>query len=609
MLLGVDYSPEQWDESRWETDAQLMQEAGLGLVRLAQFAWSRLEPRRQKYEFGWLDRAMDVLARHGLRVMLCTPTTAPPAWLVERHPSILPCDAHGVRQQYGVRRSCCISNEPYRKYVRRIVSEMGRHYKDHPAVVGWQVDSPLGASDAGRCFCEGCAQAFREWLYKKYGSLARLNQEWGTVFWSQEFSEWHQIPVPSKAVAVEGRCGHSPSLCLDFHRFCSASVVDFVRMQSELIRSICPPHSITHHLTPRLEPVDGFELMRDLDFASQDNHPSEIGNVAAVALGHDIARGLKGKPFWVMGQQAGATGCWVHTPAPRPGQLRLWTYQALAHGAETVIFFRWRTARMGPEQCWSGILNHDGVPQRRYHEIAQVGKEIRQHGEALSNARTANRVALILSYDSNWALQIHPHHPGLTYWTHFRRMYDALHGLGIGVDIVHRTQSLSNYALVLAPTLYLVDDAIADNLKSYVSNGGTLLLTFRSGVANMSNVVSDRRLPSGLSDLVGVAVDEFDALKPSVKNGLRFNRDLPFTRVGGREYIAHTWCDIVQLCGAESLAEYTAEFYAQTPALTLNAFGNGKAYYLATLCEPRFYRSFLEWLAREVGVESLAAGA
>ncbi len=595
MHLGVAYYPEHWPEDRWETDAQLMKDAGVTVARMGEFAWCRMEPKRERHRFDWLQRAVSVLGKYGIKSVLCTPTAAPPAWLIERHPSILPVGPDRLPKSFGARRHYCVNNSPYKKYTRRIVTALCDAFKDNPHVIGWQIDNEFGCHDTARCYCNDCANGFRAWLRRRYRDLARLNEEWGTIFWSQEYNEWHQIPLPWNTIHGDNR-SHNPSLMLDFYRFSSDSQVEYQRFQADIIRRMCPSHFVTHNMMGLFDQIDYYDLAEGLDFVSWDNYPGDGRDPCRVALAHDVMRGVKDGNFWVMEEQAGATGWQTNGPTPRPGQIRLWSYQAIARGAEAVVYFRWRTCRFGTEEYWHGILNHDGVPSRRYEEVARVGRELARIGDALRGAKSVNPVAMLMGYYVHWAHQLQPHSAAFNYWTHFRRYYDTLHSMGVGVDIVRPGASLQGYKLVIAPTLYLTDDPTREALREFVKKGGTLVATFRSFVKNLANVASDKTLPAGVDDLFGVLISEYDALPGSGANSIRMAD-------GEASYGVRVWADLIQLQGAQALAAYESDFYAATPAVTLNKFGLGNAYYVGTWPEDAFYADFVRRVAASAGIE------
>src|SRR5215212_6049719 len=347
FTFGVDYYPEHWPEARWSVDAQLMAEAGFNTVRLAEFAWSRLEPQPGVFDFAWLVRAI-----------LGTPTASPPPWLMQAQPDLFRVDEQGRRLTFGNRREYCPSHPLYHDCTRAIVTVMAEHYAPHPHVVGWQIDNEFG----DRCYCPVCRDAFQHWLRRRYETLDALNGAWGTIFWSHVYTDWSQIPVP---VATGG--SPNPGLALDFARFASDTYVAYQQLQIDLLRSRTSGQFITHNLMGfGYDKINYYDLARELDLVTWDNYPRTQWSLAAdvdpsgPALAAATMYGLKQQPFWVMEQQAGPGGWELVSVMPRPGELRLWAYQQIAHGADGIIFFRWRTARHGAEQYWHGLLEHDG---------------------------------------------------------------------------------------------------------------------------------------------------------------------------------------------------------------------------------------------------------
>jgi len=585
MWLGVDYYPEHWPEERWPVDAALMADAGLNIARMGEFAWSRLEPEEGRFDFAWLDRAVAILHERGIMSVLGTPTAAPPAWLIQKHPDILPVDHRRQPKAFGMRRHYCPNNTHFHDATRRIVAALADHFAANPAVVGWQIDNEFGCHDTTRCYCDACVAAFRLWLRKHYGTLDCLNSAWGTIFWSQQYTDWAQIPLPW--LSVEQQLAHNPSLLLDFFRFASDAIVAYQGMQVDILRDLCPQHFVTHNMMGLFDEIDYFDLGVELDFASFDNYPNYAdASPHWTGMALDVTRGIRACNFWVMEQQAGPTGWRTLAPTPRPGLIRCWTWQAVAHGADAVLFFRWRTSRFGTEQLWHGILDHDGEPRRRYREVQQIGREVREHAAQWSASCPRNEVAFILSYQQDWALQIQPHNLGLTYWGEVYRLYQPLRKLGVGVDFIAPESRFSGYKLIVAPLLLLMDEPLACKLRDYVERGGTLIGTFRSGVKDCANAVTDRPLPGLLAEVFGIRVAEYDAMPGATPNYVSFE---------GREgrYVAKLWADVIELRGARALATFTGDWYAGSPALTANSLGAGTACYLATAAEHDFYTEFL----------------
>jgi beta-galactosidase len=600
--FGADYYPEHWPEERWAEDARLMAEAHFTLVRLAEFAWARMEPSDGTFDFDWLDRAIGVLAQRGLLVILGTPTASPPAWLMTHYPELFRVRPDGQRMTYGLRREYCPNNPTYHDYTQRIVEKVAEHYADNPAVIGWQIDNEFG----DRCYCPVCRSAFQAWLKERYGSLDDLNEKWGTVFWSHSYSDWSQIPVPLTT-------GESPNpgLALDFYRFASDSYVAYQRLQIDIIRAHCPDHAITHNLMGfKYDRINYFDLARDLDFVSWDNYRRMQWTIdegaevdpSLAGLSADTMRGLRRQNFWVMEQQAGQGGWEIVSVAPRPGELRLWAYQTIAHGADAVIFFRWRTARFGTEQYWHGLLEHDGRPGHRYEEIQRMGAEISRIGERIHGAAIRPAVAMVLDYDSRFAFQIQPNNPRFSYPNHVQEIYRAFFRRQTPVDIVSPTGDLSTYKLVVAPAMYVVTEEAAENLRRFVESGGVLLITQRSGVKDGANAVVNMPLPGLLADVCGIEVEEYDSLGVDMHNAVEFI--LP-ELASAAPIPVGVWCDVLKPTGSDIVARYGQDYYAGKPAITRNWAGRGQAVYAGAVGDGRLYDPLIGWLTSVAGVQPL----
>ncbi len=505
----------------------------------------------------------------------------------------------GRRLTYGNRREYCPNHPEYQEYSQRIVRKMADHYHEHPAVIGWQIDNEFG----DRCYCPVCMLAFQDWLSRRYQTLDELNQKWGTVFWSHGYNDWKEIPVP---VTTGG--SPNPGLALDFYRFSSDSYVAFQKQQVDILRSTCPSHFITHNFMGfKYDRLNYFDLAKDLDLVAWDNYPrtqwkmAAEANLSFLALGHDTMRGLKARNFWMMEQQAGPGGWESVSVMPRPGELRLWAYQAVAHGADGMIFFRWRTARFGTEQYWHGLLDHDGTAGRRYTEIKQMGGEIKKLGSQVLNSKLKPQVAMLLSYDSRFAFQIQANNPQFNYQDHFHAFYSAIHKRNILVDIVNPLSDLHAYKLVIVPALHVLPANVADNLRRFVEEGGVLVLTMRSGVKDESNMVVNSRLPGILAGISGVTVEEYDSLGLEMVNAIEFT--LPEMAKTSHLPVS-TWCDILKpSASAEVIAKYTQDYYAGRAAITRNKFKKGWVVYVGTIGEAPFYDVLAGWLVTMAGVK------
>jgi beta-galactosidase len=606
MYYGVDYYPEHWPRERWETDAQMMQQAGINLVRMGEFAWALLEPKPGHYDMEWLDEAIELLSRYGIETVLGTPTAAPPAWLCHAHPEILRVMRNGQRVTLGMPRQYCSGNDTYRRFSAEIVLAIVEHYGQNPHVVGWQVDDKFGDHDSTRCYCSECQQRFQRWVKRRYGSLDALNAAWGNRFWSHLYTAWEQIPLPWSSAGIS-----NPSLELDFWRFSSERMSAYQTKQIEILYAHCPEKSITTNLMGfEFQDIDYFALAKRLDYVSSTNYPLLTQREPAdVALSHATMRSLKKRPFWVMEQQAGPAGWQVMGDTPKPGELRLWAYQALAHGADAIVYFRWRTCPFGAETLWHGILDHDGIPRRRYNEIAQMGRELGRIGPHLVGGTPPKAAAMILSYDSSFALHLQPNAEGISYSDLFSRFYRALHALQVPIDIVPPDADLTPYRLVIAPTLHIVREEWAANLKRYVQRGGWLMLGPRSGAKNSANCTTTETLPGLLRDLCGIEVVEYVALGAHDDNALLFESqalDTAQMDLSDAVCAIHVWCEILNPFAAETLARYSEGYYADKPAITVrtNESGGGTVY-VGTVGNDGLYTVLSSWLVAHSGLTSL----
>ena len=597
-LWGVDYYPEHWPKERWPIDAAMMREMGITVVRMAEFSWEKFEPRAGEFHFEDLDEAIDVLAKEGIDCILGTPSAAPPAWIIEQNPEIQPVDRAGLTRWFGGRHHDCQSNPVYREHIRRYVTAFAKHYAENPHVIGWQVDNELGNSHEDLCYCPRCEERFRQWLREKYGAVEELNRCWGTAFWSQGYSGFEQVHAPRNTAA-----GHNPSQQLDWKRFCSDLVCEFHQFQADILRSCAPGKFITQNMMGFAGKVNYFDLGEQLEFASQDqycgghfqaDHRAFRGDFHAAEL--DMIRAVKGKPYWLMEQQSGITGWEIVGRAPKPGQLALWAMQSIAHGADTIVFFRWRSCLMGTEQYWHGILPHSGIPGRYYREIRAFMEQTGPALRAMQGSMPRCETAIIRSYDQEWAIGIQPHHPELRYIGHMMTYYRALFERNVPVDFIPEEAEFGRYKLLIAPLMFLMQPGMAEKLRDYAANGGTLVLTMRSGVKDEHNLaLSEGPLPCRLDELCGARVTEYDSLLQAEGS----------VRWGDEVYPCGLWCDVLETTTAGTVAVYDSEFYAGTPAITRNSYGKGTVYYVATQMSDALAARFMAEALETSGVRGL----
>jgi beta-galactosidase len=579
LVYGVDYYPEHWDESQWEKDATMMQAAGINFVRLGEFAWVKMEPAEGRFDFAWLDRALKVLNAHGIKAALGTPTASPPAWLMAKFPDIAAMDENGVRYRYGSRRNYCLHSPNFIAATRRIVTALAEHYKNHPGVIGWQIDNELGDP---YCYDAVCQAAFQKWCRAKYPTLEALNQAWGTIFWGHTYLAWSEIPLPWNTHYNL----HNPSLALDYHRFFSDGSRDYLKLQADILRAATPDKPITHNEMGMFDRVDYSQMNTAIDFVSFDNYPmfnKDYASYFQAGLALDLMRGSKvNQNFLIMEQEAGLPGNLSFFARQVSADLyRVWAYQALAHGADGVCYFRWRTSRYGSEQYWQGILDQDSYPTTRYQTVARMGKEMAQVGAALRGTKVASSVGLLVSPDSRWAFHIQPLVKNFDYDRQLRLYYAAFRRTRMSVDVLFPSSDFSAYKIIVAPSLFVVDKALAAKLTAFVQNGGTLLLSYRSGVKDEHNVVTSQTLPGPFLDLVGAAIHEYD---PQIE------QEQTVVGPGYSRFSAQVWFDILEPTSAQVLATYGKGHYAGKAAATLNPYGKGTVIYVGTESpSPVFY--------------------
>ena len=604
MRIGVDYYPEHWDKSRWETDMEMMAKANIGLVRIGEFVWSLYEPEEGRFDFEWMDEVLDFLNRHQMKAVLCTPSATPPKWLTDRCPDILQWDIHGNPKGFGTRKHYCFNSDTYREKVRILNEKIAQRYGQNEAVEGWQIDNELGWSNTARCYCENCRIKFQNWLKDKYGTIDNLNQIYGTVFWSQIYNSFEEVIIP-RAGACYDTCydtqGQNPALLLDYDRFCSDSVIAFTKESADTIRRYSDRPVTTNLLDAAVNSgtgIDYFKLSKELDFVTWDNYVEFQWGKAdkeTVSRDHALLRSYKKQPFWVMEQQSGPCGWSKMGPAPSPGRLRLWTYQAVAGGADTVVYFRWRTCPFGTEELWHGILDYDGRENRRYREIARTGTEMKSLNRHYKALMPHAEAAILKSFDCEWSQAIHRQAENLQYDDFQLEYYKAFTKLGCAVDFVSPEDSFKQYKLILAPLFMMSDEKTKQNLEDYIREGGTVLFSFRSGIKDMHNNMLTETMPGFLSEMAGVEIEEYDPLLEKI------------TAVSGvfGNSTAKIWCDIIKPVNAKVLGVYTGDYYAGKPCFTVNQFGGGKTYYLGCDLEENEMKNLALYLGRELDMNVL----
>ncbi|WP_433533026.1 beta-galactosidase [Micromonospora sp. CA-263727] len=589
VSFGGDYNPEQWPEPVWADDYRLFDLAGIDTVTLGVFDWALTQPAPDAYDFALLDRIVARAAAQGRTICLATGTGAHPAWLARAHPEVTRVDFEGRRHRFGQRHNSCPSSPVFRRLSTELARRLAARYADNPSVVAWHVGNEYG----GACYCHLCAAGFRQWLRERYHTLAALNAAWYTTFWSHTFGDWDEIEPPSALTEHWRGPDHTAfqGITLDYRRFMSEAMLANFRDEKAAIRESSDA-PVTTNFMGMYRPIDYHRWAEHLDFASWDNYPPDDSSPEWMALGHDLMRGLKdGQPFWLMEQTPSTTACRDVNPLKRPGVMRLWSWQAVAHGADAVLFFQLRASRGACEKYHGAVIGHAGRADTRvFREVADLGAELRRLGDVTLGARTPARVALLFDWDSWWALEISDGPSRLVrYQQVVLAYYRALWAAGADVDVIGVGADLSGYEVVVAPALHMLKDDLADRLAAVAERGGSVLTTFLSGRVDGDGNAFLMDVPGPLGRLMGVRVDEWDAREAEVVNPVCLG-------TGRFEVPARLVFELVIPAGAEVVGSYRADFYAGTPAVTRNSYGAGHGWYVGTALE----QPGVSWVVRQV---------
>lgn len=578
MWLGVDYYPEQWDPSLIDADMDNIVELGGNVIRIAEFSWHLMEKTEGQYDFSFFDHVIAKAKEKGLHIIMGTPTATIPAWLAKKHPDVLSEFEGGKKRAFGGRHVACYNSPVMREYSGKIIRALVEHYKDEKQIVAWQVDNEIGHEGSDLCWCPQCHRAFQTYLADRFhGDIEALNATYGTTFWSQEYNSFDEIPLPSETITT-----HNPALRMDWERFRSQSIVDFITFQVKLIKEIAPDAVVIHDF-----PGGGLDKHADysavaasLDLAAYNNYPvwgGQKGPAAPheTAFALDYIRGLKGRNFWITEAIMGAQGHDVTGFLPRPRQAQMWSYQGMAHGCTSMMYFRYRGGTKGAEQFCYGVLDADNRKGRKFYEVQEFFRDIAQYAPALE-APIHSDVAIVYDYDSLAAFRIQRQSILLDCQTEMKKFYKPFYDSNVSVDVVPSTAALSGYKVVILPQMLIVKPGFQAKVKDFVSQGGTLVLTYRTAVKDTdNNLPFGQVVPVGYTGLAGIEVEETESLQdwdafPLAGQGA-------FAGVDGHGGIFR---DMLKVNDAEVLFQYGDPFYREYAAVTRRREQKGTVYYL-----------------------------
>lgn len=594
ILYGGDYNPEQWPAEIWEEDMRMFQLAGIDVVTLNVFNWAMLQPDEDTYQFDKLDQIMKLVQANNLKVCMATSTAAHPAWMARKYPEILRTEFSGMKRKFGSRHNSCPNSSIYRTYSTRLAEKIGERYGHLDNIVAWHISNEYG----GECYCENCEKAFRIWLEKRYGSIEKVNQAWNTSFWSHTFYDFDDIVAPNLlSEHFEENRTNFQGISLDYKKFMSESILDCYKLEAAVLRNITPSIPITTNLMGFYKPLDYFKWADEMDFISWDNYPSNDELYSSIAMKHELMRGLKqGKPFALMEQTPSVTNWLPYNALKRPGIMRLWSYQAVAHGADTIMFFQMRRSIGACEKYHGAVIDHVGTEHTRvFQELAKLGEELQILGSKTLGARHRSKVAIYFDWENWWAIEYSAGPSvNLKYYDQLLAYYQALNTMNISVDIVCEKDSFTDYDLIIAPVLYMVKEGVDEKIRAFVKNGGTFVTTFFSGYVNETDLVTTGGYPGKLRDILGIWVEELDALPSGTNNSFVYQN---------QTFSSSLICDLLHAERAQVLSVYEQDFYAGMPVLTRNQFGEGLAYYVATQSDDSFYQKFLAELLNEKNIK------
>lgn len=574
ILYGGDYNPNQWPKEIWKEDMRIFKDARINSATINVFSWAKIQPSEEEYDFSELDEIVEMLSKENYDIIMATSTAALPAWMVKKYPEVARVDYQGRRHKFGQRHNACPNSLVFQKYASALVNKLAERYANNEHVTCWHISNEYGEE----CYCENCEKAFRVWLKNKYKTIEELNKAWNFEFWGHRVYDWDEIVLPNVLGdgMEDGRSTAFPGLSIDYRRFNSDGMLNNFKMERDIIRRYNKDVIITTNFMGTYKGLDYFKWAKEMDIVSWDNYPRIDTPWSRVAMTHDLMRGLKDQPFMLMEQTPSQQNWQPYNSLKRPGQMRAQSYQTIAHGGDTIQFFQLRRSVGGCEKFHGAVIAHAGTENTRvFREVKQLGEELESLGTSTLGSVNEAQVGIIFDWDNYWGLE-YASGPSidLTYVNQIHQYYKYFYDNNIEVSMIPYDADFSKYKVVVAPVLYMVKHGMKEALEAYVQNGGILITTYMSGIVNESDNVYLGGYPGPLRKLAGVWVEEIDALTPQQKNEAVFK--------DGTRSSCGLVCDIMHLEGAECIAEYGRDFYANTPVVTRNKYGDGYTYYIGS---------------------------
>jgi len=604
MYLGVDYYPEQWDEKMIDGDLDNIIELGSNVIRIGEFAWHIMERFEGQYDFSYFDKVINKAKDKGLKVIFGTPTATMPAWLAKEHPDVLSEFEDNRKRVFGGRRQYCFNSRTYYNYSEKIIRALANNYKNEENVVAWQIDNEFGHEGSDECFCNECKISFIEYLKKAYSNdIEKLNKIWGTEFWSQQYNEFDEIPMPAKTITT-----HNPSLRMEWERFRSISIEKYAKFQVKLLKEILGEETVViHDFSGGYfdKHFDFSKVAKHIDVVAYNNYPvwggqSEPIPPYEIACGLDFMRGTKNKNFWITEAIMGAQGHDVIGYLPRPNQAKMWSYQGMAHGCNSLMYFRYRGATKGAEQYCYGIIDQDNTKRRKFYEVQSFFEDMRKN-EDIINSEIQAEVAVLYDYESMASFRIQKQSTLMDYKKEVYRLYKPFYEKNVSIDVIPSYADFSKYKVLLLPTMIVYKNDIQEGIREFVKNGGKVVFSFRTAIKDYyNNLTLNQYNPTYYTDLIGGFIEEIESLQEGQEVILKGTEE--FSDISGRGGVFR---DMIRTTTAKTLFKFDDEFYSDLSAITVNSYEKGEAYYVGTGADDIIMTSIANKILQESNIKTI----